>query len=195
METFTSVAAAVVRTPLRATPRPDLPTETPVCALTALTATATPTDVPGLPVVDNPGFEEGHVGWTEIPGNALITQFSGVAPHAGSWLAHLGGENDSQDELQQTITLPPDGPLYLRFYEQLLTPLTDSGADEFRVFVNGALVYDVDLDYINDTGETWVVVTKDLSAYAGQTVTIRFVIFTDHDDPSSVYLDDANITR
>jgi hypothetical protein len=76
----------------------------------------TPTEVPGLPQFVNADFEQGHIGWTEIPSHTLITQPNGYPAHSGQWVAWLGGEPGSADELYQAITLPTGSPLYIRFY-------------------------------------------------------------------------------
>ncbi len=155
--------------------------------------TTTPTQGPGLPAIKNSGFELGHHDWVEIPGNALITQFppSGVTPHAGQWLAWLGGSPNDDDELQQVITLPASQSLYLHFFDQIRAG--DDIFDRFAVYVNDAIVVDEDIDLGTDTGGMWEERSASLAPYAGQTVTIRFLARIRNSVAGSVFLDDVSI--
>lgn len=191
---ITAPAAATTPTraiyaPLIANPAP--PTAT---ATVPVVPTTTPTEIPGLPQFVNGTFEQGHAGWTEIPGNGIITQFPpAVTPHAGQWLAWLGGENGSSDELQQAITLPAGKPLYLHYYYQIRSQDVDP-IDTFQVLANTTVLQDITLWDLEDTGGQWVEDVIDLNAYAGQTVTIRFLVRSDTVDPSSVFVDDIRIS-
>ena len=59
-------------------------------------------------VLKNPGFETGELSpWTATPG-VLQKKSSGLPPHAGGWLARLGGRPAPHtDTLAQTVTVAP----------------------------------------------------------------------------------------
>jgi bacillopeptidase F (M6 metalloprotease family) len=60
-----------------------------------------------------------------------------------------------------------------------------------RVLINGTTVDHYDLCFSTDTGG-WVKHTVDLSAYAGQSVTLRIQAATDSSSPSNLFVDDVS---
>jgi hypothetical protein len=174
--------------PLRAAYLPviaNLPTPTYTPTATAM-PTATPTEVPGLPKFKNFNFEQGAVGWFQAPGNDIIITSNQVVPYSGQWLADLGGEGSSTDEIQQTIKLPAGRVIYLRFQRRIASR-TDA-ANDFIIEVGGVQVKNETIGDITDTDGKWEIDVVDISAFAGQTVPIRFRVLTIH--AIHVYLDD-----
>jgi hypothetical protein len=160
------------------------PTLSPTPPFTA-TPIRTPTEMPTLAGIKNGGFEQGHTSWVEIPTNAIITQAAPVVPNTGQWLAALGGENNSADEVRQIVTVPSGGA-YLR-YAMAVESGDVNGRDRFEVLVN-ATVVSIQFPSFHLNWHNGLI---DLSAYAGQTVTLRFRNTTDASGISTVYLDDV----
>jgi hypothetical protein len=177
----------IVQRPLptpTATETPE-PTETPTTL-----PTITPTERPGLPKLKNPGFEQGHIAWVEKPGGAVIQQFPAhVTPHSGDWLADLGGESQSTDEIQQVIKLPA-APVYLKYYRLVDANIDD--VNDFIVTINTTVLRNESIGYNTDTRGQWQQDSVDLSTFAGQTVLIQLRVQTTA--AIHVYLDDMSLS-
>jgi hypothetical protein len=136
----------------------------------------------------NGDFEQGHAAWIEIPGNTLITKFSGVPAFQGVWLAHFDGLQNTHPEIQQEINVP-NAPVYL-FYVRRISLADDvSGMDTFVILVDITELTNETLDASTDTGGQWVGRSINLSAYANRRVTIRFRLNQSSDQHTDVYLD------
>jgi hypothetical protein len=141
----------------------------------------------------NGNFETGSLGWIEIPGNALITKFSGVGAHSGQWLAHFEGVQHTHPEIQQEINLGTT-PVYLRYYWQISSVGDGSGVDAFVVLLDTLVVERETLGVSTDTGGQWVVHSINLSAYANQQLTVRFRLEQASDQQTDVYVDDVDLS-
>jgi serine protease len=144
------------------------------------------------PVV-NPGFESGPTGWTEFSSHGwdVIVNSGfppGVSPHSGSWAAWLGGDYDDTSYIQQQMTIPPD-TAYLRYWHWIASE-DSCGWDYGRVVVNGTNVHSYDLCTSQNTNG-WVQKVVNLSAYAGQNVTLRLEVETDGSLNSNLFVDDV----
>jgi hypothetical protein len=160
-----------------------------------------------LASLSNGSFESGPGGsWTEHSsqtlGRSLIVNSTttalpdSVTPHGGNWIAWLGGVNDESGGdgyiayISQTVDIPASHPV-LSFWEWI-----DSedfcGWDYGSVLVNDAEVTTFDLCEDNNTGG-WVESTLDLSAYAGQTVDLEFLVTTDDSFISNLFVDDVTL--
>jgi hypothetical protein len=104
-----------------------------------VTPRPTPTEVPNLAQFVNADFEQGHIGWTEIPSTTIIAQLTGHLAHSGQWVAWLGGDKGNTDVVSQTITLPTGSPLYLRFY--YFVPDSSTEPDYMIVRANGTHLF------------------------------------------------------
>lgn len=177
------------------------PTRTPTATATTGGATATPTRTPtatattgGVPSVINGSFESGSgVGWTIGSTNAFpIIRNSGlpITARSGSWIAWLGGGHDETSVISQTVTLPASPALYLTFYYQLLSEESGCIWDLGYVYVNAALQATAELCISNNV-TSWAPHSIDLSAFAGQTVTLSFWAVTDGSLLSSFFVDDV----
>lgn len=146
-------------------------------------------------VVTNSGFESGAVSWTGSPNT--ITDDSGIPPRTGTWRAWLGGTGtDHTDTLQQDVTIPGGSRAALSFY---LTVRSGEGFhqvyDRLRVqVVSGSGTQTLRTFTNRDHGTSYVQYVADLSAYAGSTVTLRFVSTEDSSTPTSFVLDDVTLT-
>jgi hypothetical protein len=149
---------------------------------------------PGSGIV-NGDFESGSTGWTEYSyqGWSIIMNsgFPGsVTPHGGSWAAWLGGDDNEISYIQQPVTISTGSP-YLVYYHWIASEDV-CGYDFGIVLVNGSVKNQYDLCSDNDTGG-WVRHSVDLSAYAGQSVTLQIRVETDSVDNSSLFVDDVSL--
>ena len=111
-------------------------------------------------------------------------------PHTGHWMSWLGGMNDETSSISQSIQVPAEMS-QLVFWKRVKSIESDCANDIAGVYVNGQPVQAIDL-CASVASTTWSSVTVDLSAYAGQTVELKFQVTTDSADSSSLYLDDMH---
>jgi hypothetical protein len=170
---------------------PPTPTIPPTATLAP---TATPTERPGLPKIKNGDFELGHANWLEIPGNAVITQFSGIGAHSGVWLAKLRGEVSNKAEIQQSIAVPNSTPLYLHFCARY----TADGAgsiDDFVISAGATEILRIPLFFNPPDTQEWECGGVDISSFAGQTILLRFHLdFPGASNGIGLYLDDITFS-
>ena len=143
----------------------------------------------------NPGFEQGHVAWTEYSwlGFDLITEASEdtITAHSGSWFAWLGGANSESSELSQVITISASTP-YLHYWYWVGSQDV-CGYDFFAINVNGTQVAGFTLCTSNNTNG-WVQGVVNLAAYAGSGRTILFEVNNDGSNNSNLFLDDVSMS-
>lgn len=159
--------------------------------------TPTPTQTSGGSFV-NGNFEQGNgVGWSESSSGGfdvvvLNTSNSPTLPtHSGSWLAWLGGADNETASVYQTVTVPGSAP-YLSYWIYLASQETlGCNYDIGTVSVNGSTIQSYGLCDDNNTGG-YIRQSLNLSAYAGQSVTIAFGITTDSSVNSNFFLDDVS---
>ena len=150
-------------------------------------------DAPPLPALVNGNFESGVTGWTEFSTHnwpiIVNSGFPGtVTPHGGSWAAWLGGEYDEISYVQQSVGVPASTP-YLAYWHWIAS--SDAcGFDYGGVVVNSTVVDVYDLCSSANTGG-WVKHVVNLSAYAGQIVTLQIRAETDSSDNSNLFVDDV----
>lgn len=217
--TATATAALPTITPT-ATVTDVLPTMTPTATSTGTllptpTATATPSPTPTatlsptptataepgscIDAVQNGDFEAGVSSWTESSALdfPLICDRVGCSaalnPHSGAYVAWLGGANRERAEVAQQLTIPAAQPATLHFWYQIDSEdLCGYDHGNVEVAVNGVTAALLQLDLCENTSSaTWAQAQVDLSRYAGQTVTVRFVATTDYWLRSSFFVDDV----
>jgi hypothetical protein len=144
--------------------------------------------------IANGGFEDGSVGWTATSAGGY-TVFSQALPRTGQWGAFLAGYDRADDRLAQDVALPVGQRLTLSFWWQVRTEESDHPWDTLDVEITPAGRAAVRLRRITDADASidWQHAAFDLSAYAGQTVTLSFRAQTDLDRPTDFYLDDVSI--
>ena len=142
-------------------------------------------------LLGNPGFETGSAApWTASSG--VVDNSSSEAAHGGSWKAYLDGYGSSHtDTLSQTVTIPAGCKATLSFWLHIDTAETGSTAyDKLTVSVNGTTLK----TYSNvDAAGGYQQRTFDLSAYAGQTVTVKFTGTEDSSLQTSFVIDDTSV--
>jgi len=159
---------------------------------------------PGAPVNDG-SFENGPPpasAWTEwtSTGCEWIGDMSGIwgiPAHEGVNVFWAGGYCDSMnsDYVEQSITLPASSLLKLKFWTVFYRPDADDATpDTFYVNVNGAQVFAKGMIQANDTYPNWVQEEVDLTAYQGQTVTLRIGADSQGSSTGNVLLDDLSLS-
>ncbi|MFJ5228341.1 M1 family aminopeptidase [Kitasatospora sp. NPDC088391] len=153
-------------------------------AAQAATAACTPAQV-----VANGGFESGTSPWTASSG--VITNGSGQSAHGGTYYARLDGHGTTHtDTLSQTLTLPAGcSSASLSFWLHIDTAETtrSTAYDKLTAKIGGTTL----ATYSNLNAATgYVKKTFDVSAFAGQTVTLAFTGVEDSSLQTSFVLDD-----
>jgi hypothetical protein len=146
------------------------------------------------PIV-NGNFEQGQgVGWVEYSSNAyeVVVPYvpNSVTAHSGSWIAWLGDDNNEHTTLSQSnLNISSPATLSLWYWA---ASSDDCGYDYGYVKVNSSIVYTWNLCYTNNT-YGWRLLTIDLNAYNGQTVTLSLEVQTDVGYPSALLIDDVSL--
>ncbi|MFE2549831.1 putative Ig domain-containing protein [Streptomyces sp. NPDC059355] len=141
-------------------------------------------------LLGNPGFETGTAPWTASTG--VVDNGSGEAAHSGSWKAWLDGYGSTHtDSLAQTVvTVPVRCHATLSYHLHIDTAETTATTayDKLTVTANSTTV----AGYSNlDKNTGYVQKTIDLSAFAGQTVTVKFTGTEDSSLQTSFVIDDT----
>ena len=152
-----------------------------------------------LPVIQNGDFEQGDNGdWTVYSSGDyfLVTDdLLPLTPHSGNWLAWMGGVPDEDSRISQGITLPAGGPVYLRYYYQVDSQKTSCTEDWMYFLVGTTQLASLRLCQASDTTD-WEVGTVNLSAFAGQTITVTFQVTTSlTGNGSGFFIDDVSLVR
>jgi hypothetical protein len=172
---FTTQAAVPLQTPGELTPMAYLPF--------AAKGGACPGNV-----ALNGAFEFGDTGWyTSTTGvgpkdHALIgSAVEGFHPYAGEYAAQLGGYEGVWDVLTQTVTIPAQGQL--SFWWWMGTYETLPHHDWFTVKLlsqEGSLLLTLASHDDQAIEQLWQQDVIDVSAYAGQTLTLQFESYNDN---------------
>ncbi|MET8413514.1 hydrolase [Streptomyces sp. NPDC005195] len=126
----------------------------------------------------NPGFEAGSSSWTATSG--VITNSSGEAARTGSYKAWMDGYGSARtDTLAQTVTIPSGCAATLNFYLHVDTAETTTSTAydtlKAQVLNSGGTVLSTLATYSNlNAASGYTPRGFNLSAYAGQTVTVKF---------------------
>ncbi|MFE5494475.1 M28 family peptidase [Streptomyces virginiae] len=142
-------------------------------------------------LVVNGGFENGSSPWSATAG--VITNQSGQAPHGGSYKAWLNGYGSTHtDSASQSLTIPSGCASYrLGFFLHIDTDEDENVVyDRFTVSVAGQTL----ASFSNlDANSGYVEKSYDLSAYAGQTVALKFNGVEDQSLQTSFVVDDVTL--
>ncbi|MFJ9591385.1 M28 family peptidase [Streptomyces virginiae] len=142
-------------------------------------------------LVVNGGFENGSSPWSATAG--VITNQSGQAPHGGSYKAWLNGYGSTHtDSASQSLTIPSGCASYrLGFFLHIDTDEDENVVyDRFTVSVAGQTL----ASFSNlDANSGYVEKSYDLSAYAGQSVTLKFNGVEDQSLQTSFVVDDVTL--
>lgn len=167
----------------------------------------------GGELISDGGFESATASGLSAPGwtaatnlaNHDIVEYHGPCPHAGANYAQLGGRNNADDTLTQTIAIPEGSTAApLTFWVSILTTENHRKAyDYLRVEVrnaSGALLATpltlTNLDSAsngNQLGTYFQPAAVDLSAYAGQTIELVFHGTNDSEYATTFLIDDVSV--
>ncbi|GAA4358088.1 hypothetical protein GCM10023145_30380 [Angustibacter luteus] len=146
----------------------------------------------GAEVVRNGGFESGTTPWTTTSG--VITNDSRQAAHGGSYKAWLNGYGSSHtDSAAQTLTIPAGCSTYtLAFWLHIDTAETGSTVYDRLTATIGSKTLGTWSNVSAATGYSQK--TFDVSAYAGQSVSLKFSGTEDAGLQTSFVVDDVSVT-
>jgi hypothetical protein len=151
-------------------------------------------------LLGNPGFETGTAApWTASSG--VIASAAGEPARTGSWDAWLDGNGTTTtDTLAQSVKLPTGCSAY-RFGFWLHTDTAETSTttayDTLKVQVlnSSGTVLSTLATFSNlNAAAGYVQHAYDLSAYAGQTVTLKFTGAEDYVDRTSFVVDDTSVS-
>ncbi len=146
-------------------------------------------------------------GWTATTnisgGNVIIA--NGAYPHSGSNYASLGGSNNQNDTLTQTISVPTgttSAPLTFWVsintqetgttpYDYLYVEIHDASGNLLATPLTLENTYSTSSN--NTLGTYFQPTTVDLTQYAGQTIQIVFHATTDYIMPTTFLIDDVSV--
>jgi hypothetical protein len=145
-------------------------------------ATSTSTTCTTAQLFTNPGFESGDTGWTTSStlGFDPITSNTREPAHTGSYKAWFNGNDKADtDTLEQTFTLPAGCNATVSYWQHIDTTENTATAepDIFKVQVLGSAgtFLSTLATYSNlDSNSGYVQKTFDLSAYAGQSIKVKW---------------------
>jgi Zn-dependent metalloprotease len=174
----------------------------PTCTGGGPTPTPTPTPTGTTPPpggcagqkLANPGFESGTTGWTG--GSGVIGQYGsqGQPARSGTWDAWLGGYGSSHtDTVSQSVSIPAGCHATLTFWLHTDSAETTTGTAYDRLTVQAGSTTVATFSNLNKAAG-YGQKTYDLSALAGQTVTIKFTGTEDSSLQTSFVIDDTALT-
>jgi hypothetical protein len=140
----------------------------------------------------NPGFESGNTVWSASAG--VIGQNGTQEPaHSGTWNAWLDGYGSTHtDTLTQSVAIPAGCHATLSFYLHIDTAETGSTAFDKLTVKAGSTTL---ATYSNvNAASGYTLRSFDVSALAGQTVTVSFAGTEDSSLQTSFVIDDTAVT-
>ena len=152
-------------------------------------------------ILQNGNFEHGHSDWIEdSSGNFEIITTKNAA-HAGYWSATLGGYDQANDSIRQTIAIPSGvSKATLSFWYKITSAETDNVQhDNLNVKVldqydsNNVLATPGSLSNLNANSAYQMSQPYDLSAFIGKSVQLSFAAITDGASPTTFIIDDVVI--
>ncbi|WP_433219735.1 M28 family peptidase [Dactylosporangium sp. CS-047395] len=157
------------------------------------TTTPPPTGCTSAQVLTNPGFESGATGWSGTTGAIGQWASQGQAAHGGSYSAWLLGYGSTHTEsLSQSVTIPSGCTATLSFYVHIDSAETTTSTAYDKLTITAGSTTLGTLSNLNKaTG--YVQKSYSLSAFAGQTVTLKFNGTEDSSLQTSFVLDDAAV--
>jgi hypothetical protein len=137
--------------------------------------------------VTNGGFESATSSWTASGGAAAST----VHAHSGAGSVALCSANTCTAAVSQQVAIPAGTSATLSFQTYLTSQETGSTAyDKLTVTVGGSTI--ATLSNASPKG-AWVATSASLSAFAGQTITLKFTATNGTKLPTSFWVDDVSV--
>ena len=147
-------------------------------------------------VVKNGNFEAQSANWTPIGagGKQLITDFNS---RAGNYSADLGGINNTNHSIRQTITLPKRPVVLTFWWEQWTQETAPTNLNDYLAVnllrADGSLLTEVARLGVDPDRPPWEQASFDISTFAGQTVQLEFLARNDATNPTQFFVDDVSI--
>jgi inhibitor of cysteine peptidase len=159
--------------------------------------TPTPSPTPGSgggEQIVNGGFESGTTPWVQYSsgGYQLIDDYR---PHTGTYGVWMGGYNNANEYIYQTITIPSSGNLTYWWY-MTSSESTVYAYDYMYVKLyntSGGLVATLRTRSNTAARGAWYQDTISLSSYAGQTLRMHFSVTTDSSVTTNFWVDDVSV--
>jgi hypothetical protein len=138
--------------------------------------------------VTNGSFESGNSSWSLGSGASVVT----TRAYAGTHSLLVGGTTSSTQSATQQVTIPTGASAQTLTFRTYITT-SESGStvyDRLNVQANGTTL----TSYSNaSTKGSWLTTSVDLSAYAGQTITLKFQAVNDSTLPTSFDVDVVSV--
>ncbi|MFE2511588.1 M4 family metallopeptidase [Streptomyces naganishii] len=142
--------------------------------------------------VANGGFENGTSPWSTSSG-VISTSSAGESPHSGTYYAYLDGYGSTHtDTASQSVTVPAGckGRLTLWLHVDTAETTSSTVYDKLSVKLGNTTL----ATYSNlDAGSGYTQKSFDVSAFAGQTVTLTFTGTEDSSAQTSFTVDDVSL--
>ncbi len=156
-----------------------------------------PPPPPGGNLLQNAGFESGATVWTGTSGP--ITNNTGRPARTGSWKMWLGGNGRTSTETEsQTVTIPSSATAAtLSFWVRIDSAETTTSRAydtmKAQVVVGGSTTTLATYSNLDKSG-SYVQKSFNLTAYKGQSVTVRFLMSEDVTLQTSFVVDDTALS-
>jgi hypothetical protein len=150
-------------------------------------------------LLGNPGFETGSIAPWKATAGVLANVDQGVPAQSGSWLAWLDGYGEAHtDTLAQTVTIPAGcTSAVFTYWVEVNSDVTNSTRQAENNLVldilnsSGTVVQTVPVATAANNGDSYVEYSTNLSAYAGDTITVKF-IGTEINGGNTEFFEDTN---
>jgi zinc metalloprotease ZmpA len=142
----------------------------------------------------NPGFESGAVSWTATAGVIGQNGSGGQPTHSGTWNAWLDGYGTTHtDTLSQSVTIPAGCHATLSFWLHIDTAETTTSTAFDKLTVQIGTTTLATFSNLNKAAG-YTQRSFDVSAFAGQTLTVKFTGTEDTSLQTSFVVDDTALT-
>ncbi len=186
--------------PLRSFPRRSVGVKLMLLALLALSTASfrhpvAAATAPCHSLLPNGGFEK-QAGW-QVHNSDGLALMSTRAARTGQYGAYLAGRHSVVDRLATVIDLPVTGTtLTLSFWWQLQSQEDTTGYDRLTVRIadaNGLPLQTLLTLRGRDATHEWQLHSNSLATWAGQTVQLQFLAYTDAQQMTDFLLDDVEL--
>lgn len=146
-------------------------------------------------LITNGSIEESGNGWI-TQSNGSYSLFSNYQAYTGKQSAYLGGVDNAQDQIRQTLALPANQKLTLSFWWLVNTTEMSAGWDGMTVQVadaNGVPLRVLFAVSDRSAGLSWKQATLDLSDFGGQTIQLQFNARTDDSLATDFFIDEVAV--
>jgi hypothetical protein len=142
----------------------------------------------------NPGFESGAANWSGTTGTIGQWASQGEAPHGGTYSSWLDGYGSTHTEaINQSVTIPAGCTASLTFYLHIDSSETTTSVQYDKLTISAGSTTLGTFSNLNKASG-YQLRTFSLSAFAGQTVNIKFSGSEDSSLQTSFVIDDTAVT-